>query len=142
MRCHAEIWVYANNPGGITSASFTTSGNTYMMGQLSEWQNVSALDPTGSVGAAAGTSLVVPASAATIAADELAVTSYCEHESSGAVTFTANAPFTNLGNNGPTNTFDHYTADYALLVPRGLVSETQTSTTAADSWAGVLVTFR
>src|SRR5439155_12910687 len=33
-----EIWYYPNNPGGITSATFTTGGNA--VGQLSEWSGV------------------------------------------------------------------------------------------------------
>jgi hypothetical protein len=57
----AQIWYYANNPGGITSAAFTSSSGT-VAGQLSEWNGVlssSPLDQTGSGNHAAGSSFAI-----------------------------------------------------------------------------------
>ena len=62
-----EIWYYANNPGGITSASFTDTGATSTSGQLSEWSGVattSPLDKTGSTTATLATSVAPATSAA------------------------------------------------------------------------------
>src|SRR5688572_25745979 len=41
----AEIWYYADNPGGISSASFSSSGATATAGQLSEWSGVATSSP-------------------------------------------------------------------------------------------------
>jgi len=74
-----EIWYYANNPGGITSVSFSyTSGSTATL-QLSEWSGLattSVLDKTGTSTASATTVTVTATS--TVASGELAISSFAE----------------------------------------------------------------
>ncbi|MCA1845011.1 MAG: hypothetical protein LC792_17820, partial [Actinobacteria bacterium] len=141
-----EIWYYANNPGGITSASFSNSGATATAGQLSEWSGVatsSPLDKTGTVTSALVASSVAPAtSAATTVAGELAVTAAAEYLAlAGTPTFTPGTGWTNLGNSGATSSSYHHTADYRTGVATGTVSETIASSTAG-LWAAAVATFK
>ena len=141
----AEIWYYANNPGGITSASFSNSGATATAGQLSEWSGVatsSPLDRTGTKTTTLGTSVAPATSAATTVAGELAVTAAAQFIAVASTpTFTPGAGWTNLGNSGATSSSHQYTADYRTAVATGTVSETITSS-AAGSWAAVVATFK
>lgn len=141
----AEIWYYANNPGGITSASFTNSGGTSAAGQLSEWSGVatsSPVDKTGTATSAAALSISPATSAATTVAGDLAVTAAAEYIIvAGTATYTPGAGWTNLGNSGATSSSYQYTADYRTGLATGTVSETITSS-AAGAWAAVVATFK
>jgi len=138
-----EIWYYANNPGGITSVSFTfTSGTTATM-QLSEWSGLattSVLDKTGTATASA-TSVTVSATS-TAASGELAITSFAEGFGSTtfSVTFTPGSGWTNLGN-GLAGSLDATTVDYRTGVGSGTVSETETSS-KTGTWAAAIATFK
>jgi hypothetical protein len=140
----AEIWYYANNPGGITSATFTNNGSS-TTGQLSEWNGVltsSPVDKTGTKTAALGTSVAPATSAATTAAGELAVTSAAEYIAvAGTATYTPGTGWTNLGNSGATSSSYQYTADYRTGVAAGTVSET-ISSSATGTWGAVVATFK
>ena len=141
----AEIWYYANNPGGITRASFSNSGATATAGQLSEWSGVGASSPLDQKGAATSllaTSIAPATSDATTVAGELAVTAAAQHIAvASSATFTPGAGWTNLGNSGATTSSHQYTADYRTDVATGTVSETITSS-VAGSWAAVVATFK
>ena len=75
-----EIWYYPNNPGGITSPTFTAStGTNKIIGQLSEWRGAaftSPVDQTGTVSGASATTTTVSTSAATTITGDLAVTGF------------------------------------------------------------------
>ena len=141
----AEIWYYANNPGGITSASFSSSGATATAGQLSEWSGVatsSPVDKSGTTTSTLGTSITPATSAATTVAGELAVTAAAEYIAiASTATFTPGAGWSNLGNSGATSSSYQYTADYRTGVATGTVSETITSS-AAGAWAAAVATFK
>src|SRR2546430_5129185 len=72
-----ETWYYANNPGGITTATWSSqSGGAPTMAQLSEWSGVatsSPVDATGTANVAATTTPTATAGSATTGGGELAV---------------------------------------------------------------------
>ena len=141
----AEVWYYANNPGGITSASFTDSGATATAGQLSEWSGVAPsapVDKTGSTTVTLATTAAPATSTATTVAGELAVTAAAEYLAlPGTATFTPGTGWTNLGNSGATSTSYQYTADYKTGVATGTVTETVTSS-VSGAWAAAVATFK
>ena len=141
----AEAWYYANNPGGITSASFSNSGATSTSGQLSEWSGVAAgtpLDKTGTTTVTLGNAATPATSAATAVAGELAVTAAAEYIAlASTATYTPGTGWTNLGNSGATSSSYQYTADYGTGVATGTVSETITSS-APGAWSAVVATFK
>jgi hypothetical protein len=141
----AEIWYYANNPGGISSATFTASGATHVQGQLSEWSGVatsSPLDVTGTASAAAATSVSVSTSGATAASGDVGITAFgIGFSKKQRMSFTAGSGWTNLGNDGPTNQSDSYSADFKLSLPAAVASETETSNTPGD-WAAAIAAFK
>jgi hypothetical protein len=145
INAEAEIWYYANNPGGITSAAFTVSGSASTAGQLSEWSGVassSPVDKTGSATTAAATSITPTTNGPTTVAGGLAVTAAAEYLTlAGTATFTPAAGWTNLGNSGAMSSSYHYTADYRTGVAAGTVSETITSSTIG-AWAGAVAVFK
>jgi hypothetical protein len=62
----SEIWYYPNNPGGISSATFTINpANIDAVAQMTEWRNVltaSPLDQTGTLTTASQLSATVSTS--------------------------------------------------------------------------------
>lgn len=128
-----EVWYYLNNPGGITSATFTSSG-AGSGGQLSEFSGVSTLDATGSATASLTTSATVTTSAATTAIGELAIT-YVEN--SGGGTFGTPSGWIHLVDDGANGEL----SDYMVVGSTGTVSEMVTSTTSV-SWVAVIATFK
>jgi hypothetical protein len=145
LNADADIWYYANNPGGIASASFTNNGGASNAGQLSEWSGVAAsspLDKMGSTTSTLTTSVAPTTSAATTVAGELAVTAAAQYiVLPSSATFTPGAGWTNLGNSGATSSSYQYTADYRTGVATGTVSETITSS-ALGTWSAVVATFK
>ncbi|HZQ76778.1 MAG TPA: hypothetical protein VFE55_05575 [Acidimicrobiia bacterium] len=141
----AAIWFYPNNPGGIASASFTSTGATSISGQLSEWSGVataSPLDKSGSASATLATSVTPATSQATTVAGELAVTAVAQYiVLAGTATYTPGSGWTNLGNTGATSSSYQYTADYRTGVPAGVVSETVTSS-ASGALSAAVATFK
>jgi len=141
----AEIWYYANNPGGITSASFADSGATSTAGQLSEWSGVatsSPLDKTGSTTVTLGNGATAATSAATTVAGELAVTAAAEYITpASTATYAPGTGWTNLGNSGATASSYQYTADDATGVATGTVTETITGS-ALGAWSAAVATFK
>jgi hypothetical protein len=141
----SEIWYYASNPGGITSASFTNSGASSTAGQLSEWSAVatsSPLDKKGTTTVTLATSASPATSAATTVAGELAVTAAAQYITvASTASYTPAAGWTNLGNSGATSSSYQYTADYQTGVATGTVSETITSS-SLGAWSAVVATFK
>lgn len=138
----AEIWYYPNNPGGITSATFTSGGLvfTFTVAQLSEWSGVvtsSPLEASGTATAAASGSVTASTSGATTVSGELGIASFTAGASAG--TFTRGAGWNNLG--GSSSTLTQYTADYRLGLAAGAVSDAQSST-VSGAWGAVIATFK
>jgi hypothetical protein len=140
----AEVLYYANNPGGITSVTFTNAGGTSTAGQLSEWRGVLASSPIDKTGTKSATlaNSVAPSAGTTTTAGELAVTSTAQYIAlASTATYTPGTGWTNLGNSGATSSSYQYTADYRTGVPAGSVSET-ISSSATGTLSAVIATFK
>src|SRR5262249_23310720 len=71
-----EVRYYLNNPGGITSVTFTTTSGQTLKAQLSEWSGVVAVDQTGSNRVLGGATIDVATSAPNSSADDLGIAIY------------------------------------------------------------------
>jgi len=122
----AQIYYYANNPGGITSAAFTSAGGT-VSGELSEWNGVatsSPLDGTGTATHGAGSSFTVSTSATLTQSNELGIAVW-QNSGTGATSQTATSPWAHL--------FNDLTQDRAADYTIGLVSGAKASNTESYS---------
>jgi cellulose synthase/poly-beta-1,6-N-acetylglucosamine synthase-like glycosyltransferase len=130
-----EIWYYPNNPGGITSATLTSS-NFSTIAQMTEWSGAAAapLDRTGTNTDTGVISSTVSTSAATTTVGDLGITAF--RTSHLGATFTVGAGWTNIsGANGV-----GYESDYRLGLPVAVATETMTDT-ATGNWADAIATF-
>jgi hypothetical protein len=135
-----EIWYRANNPGGISNATFTLNAGNTAVAQMSEWRNVLAvapLDRTGTVAVAANSaSVTVSTSAATTFTGDLAIVNDGSLSKPGQ-TITQGTGWTSMANDPPHG----YTSEYRLDSPPSVVSETLT-TNVATTWSVVIATFK
>jgi hypothetical protein len=132
-----EIWYYPFNAGGITSATFTTTGSS-SYGQLTEWSGIygtSPLDQTATTTGSSVTSLTISTSSPTTVTGELAITSF---DNTGGGTYGASP-------NGWTNIFTDNTnaalSDYQLTGSPATISETMTYS-KKTTWHGLIATFK
>jgi len=110
----AQIWYYANNPGGITSAAFTSGGGT-VAGQLSEWNGVlssSPLDQTGSGNHVTGSSFAILTTGNLTQSNELGISAW-QNSGTGATSQTATSPWAHLFNDLTQNRASDYTIGLA-----------------------------
>lgn len=134
-----EVWYRANNPGGITSATFTAStGTNTIVGQLTELSGAafaSPVDQTGTATATSTSSVTVSTSAATTISGDAGIAAFT---ASGRpiTTFTAGAGWSHLFTDGTRG----FVADDKLGNAVGTLSETETSN-KTTSWAAVIVAF-
>jgi hypothetical protein len=139
----ADIWYYPNNPGGITSATFTTSGSGgAVAGELTEWNGValgSPLDTTGSTTCGSATSCSVSASSGTTSLpNDVGITAFT----------TLNSPTCYGAGSGWTHIFsdpttDDAAADYRTGLSSGsTISETETDCSTTNDWAAAIATFK
>src|SRR5262249_48874783 len=111
-----QVWYYANNPGGITSAGFTSSGGT-VAGQLSEWSGVDSSSPvetTGQQSHTSGSSFTIQSTANVTLSGELGVAVW-QNSGTGASSQTATSPWAHLFNDLTQNR----AADYSIGLPTG-----------------------
>jgi hypothetical protein len=138
-----EIWYYPGNPGGISSAAFTSPG-TNSIGELSEWSGVAAvspLDKSGTATATGVTSATVSTSASVNAAGEMGITAFgLSFGSTQTVTFTAGVGWTKVGSTGAGSAINQYVADYRLSLATGTASELETANKSGN-WAAAIATF-
>jgi len=141
----AEIWYYPNNPGGISSATFTASGATQVGGQLSEWSGVattSPLDTRGTNTATSASSITASTTSAPTATGDVGITAFDLAMSRAQnITFTPSSGWANLGNNGTGGTANTYTGDYQLGLGASTISETESASRTWD-WAAAIATFK
>jgi MSHA biogenesis protein MshQ len=135
-----SIWYYPNNPGGISSATFTAaSGTKSIVGQLSEWSGVATLSPLDQTGTASAAvtqaSLTVSTRGATQSSGELAITGFSTGHA-GMTSFTSGGSFSSLFS----DLTNGYRADKQLGAAAGTVSETE-SGAPNEKWIGVIATF-
>jgi len=133
-----EIWYYPNNPGGITTVTFTTAVNA--VAQLTEWNGVataSSLDQTGTFATATtSTAATISTSGATAVANELVITNDGFKVSAGHI-FTPGAAWNSLVNDATNGFGSEYRAD----LPAAVASETVT-TNQASTWALAIASFK
>ena len=136
----SEIWYYPNNPGGITSASFTVPSGLTGLAQITEWKNVSKaapLDRTGTVDVTTNSfTATVSTTGATTLGNELAIVNG-GFTANAAQVITPAAGWTSFAND-PT---DGYSAQYRYDRPAGVISELLTGSAKAR-WSAVIATFK
>jgi hypothetical protein len=135
----AQIYYYANNPGGITSAAFTSSGGA-VAGQLSEWNGVltsSPLDQTGSGNHTAGSSFAISTSASLTSSGELGIAVY-QNSGTGATSQTATSPWVHLFNDLTQNRL----TDFATGLASGAKATDTESFSPSLSSEAVIATFK
>ena len=134
----SEIWYYPDNPGGITTVTFTTAANANV--ELTEWSGVAISSPLDQTGTLAQTATTITAinstSGATAQADELVITND-GYKISGGQTFTPQGGWTSLLND-PTHGFS---SEYRLNLPAAVASETVT-TSQATTWSLTIASFK
>jgi hypothetical protein len=138
-----EVWYYANNPGGISSATFTANtGTNYLAGQLSEWNGVLAASPfdqKGNGNHGAATSATVSTGANLAASGELGVTIFSD-SLTGLTSFTAGAGWAHLFTDPATN---GAVSDFDIGLASGVkASETETVSGGSPSWLYAIATFK
>lgn len=141
--CLAAIAYMANNPGDITSVTFTQSAGVPTVAQLTEWAGVSTTAALDAIGTATGnqaTMLSVQTATPTTAAGGVAVDVFCQ-----AVTmpvYSAGAGWTNLASasNGPS--VASFTTNYKLGLAAGVTIDETVTTTVAGKYAAAIATFR
>jgi hypothetical protein len=133
-----EIWYYANNPGGISSAAFGVPNPS--IAQLTEWRNVafsSPLDTTGTLGTnSSQSSATVSTSAATTVANELVITDF-GLEVQSPQTYTRAAGWTSAVSDQPNG----FASEYRLNLPAAIASETVT-VSQATKFSAVIAAFK
>ena len=136
----SEIWYLpvAFNTGGITSATFTiTPANIDADAQLTEWNNATALDQTGTATNAGSTSATVSTTGATSQAGELVITADGFNKGVAGQTFVQGAGWTSITK----ATADGFASEYRLNLPAAVASETVTGS-PATAWALAIATFK
>ena len=136
----SEIWYYPNNPGGISSATFTaSSGTASIIGQLSEWNGVvasSPLDKTGSGNHGGASSFTISTSAATTVANDIGITAFTT-SATNLTSITAGTGWTHMF----ADLAGGYAADYKLNLAQAVASETE-SAVPNTSWVAAIATFK
>ena len=137
----SEIWYYPNNPGGISSVTFTMNPATINgNAQLSEWLGVATASPLDQSGAS---TVAVPTTTTAIATGgamsqtgELVVTVDGFQNLPGQ-TFARGPGWTGV----VTDVTNGYSSEYRLDLPTGIASETLTAG-VASLWASAIATFK
>ena len=135
----SEIWYYPNNPGGISSVTFTiTPANIDSVAQMSEWRNAAAVAPVTGTQVVTTNQLTatVSTSAAIPVANELVITSD-GFAPQAAQVINLGAGWNNLTNDVTTG----FSSAYRLDLPAGVASETLTSN-VATTWSLVIAAFK
>jgi len=137
----SEIWYYANNPGGISSATFTMNPATVSgAAQISEWNGAATVAPLDQSGTTSISVPVASANTSTVGAmaqsGELAITNVGFKIAVGN-TYAQGAGWNSIAKD---NTFG-FASEYRLDLPVGTAGETST-TTIASNWANVIATFK
>jgi hypothetical protein len=136
-----DILYYPNNPGGITSVTFSvTDSGGAIMGQLSEWTGAdfsSPLDVTGANTCSSTTTCTVTTSSSTSMPGDLGITVFTTMNS--PTSYGAGSGWTHMFTD-PTNQLS--VADRRLSLAQGGVSETESDSSTTNNWVGAIATFR
>ena len=136
-----EIWYYANNPGGITSATFTINpANINCDGQMTEWSGVATaapLDQTGTATNASAASQAVSTTAALAQSGELVITADGFNKAVAGQTFTRGASWNAL----TADTANGFASEYRRDLPAAVATETVTGS-PATAWSLAIASFK
>ena len=137
----SEIWYYPNNPGGISSVTFTVNPATVnAVAQMSEWQNVdtvSPLDQTGTTTVPTNQlTATISTSGATSQVNELVITADSFTTQVGQVIIPG-AGWNNTANDPPNG----FSTEYRTDLPAAVASETLASA-PATTWSLTIATFK
>src|SRR5262249_34717075 len=130
---------YVNNPGGITSATFTAASGT-TSGQISEWNGVvssSPVDQTGSGNHTSGSSYAIQSSGSVTGTGELGGAGF-QNSGTGAASQTATSPWAHLFNDLTQNRV----ADYDIGLTIGLKASDTESFSPNLSSVAAIATFK
>jgi hypothetical protein len=135
-----EVWYYPNNPGGITSATWTSlPASKEVVAQMTEWRGAATLAPLDQTGitdvGAATTTATVSTVAATSQANELVITSDGFKVAGGS--FTPGAGWNSLVNDVSFG----FGTEYRLDLPAAIASET-VSSSQASLWSLAIAAFK
>ena len=137
-----EIWYYPNNPGGVSSATFTINpANINCDAQMTEWSGVVAaapLDQTGTAASAAAASLTVSTSAPMTQSGELVITADGFNKGVAGQTFSPGGGWNALTADAANGFASEYRVDLAAGVT---ASETVTGN-PATAWTLTMATFK
>ena len=142
-----EIWYYANNPGGITSATFTNATSSSVNGELSEWSGVlaaSPLDTETASNSGGATSLTTTTSSATAATGgELAIAMTLQVAACQAVTMTPSSGWAQLSSDQSQgcSVGGHNAVNYLTTTSAGALTDTET-TSVSSEWNDNVVLFK
>lgn len=136
-----EIWYYANNPGGISNATFTINpANINCDAQMTEWSGaatVAPLDQTGTASSAGAPSLTVSTTGGMTQGAELVITGDGFNKAVPGQTFGRGAGWNAL----TTDTANGFASEYRLDLPAGPAGETVTGN-PATAWSLAMATFK
>lgn len=144
----AAIAIYPNNPGGISSATFTNGGTSNLKGIMGEFVPPTGvtnaglkIQATGAAGAADHCSVI----AGTAQAGDLILCGFDESFPAGtAITWHDPSGFTLAGSDQGSGAANHQYAGYNLNAASGALTVTGSSTPGTTKtpggWAGVVVT--
>jgi hypothetical protein len=138
-----DVWYYEDNPGGISSATFTKTANNAGLCFMLEFSGIvtsSSLDVK-NTGSGSGATCAVTMSGST--SGDLAVSAFFQNlTASSAITWTKGSGWTNA-QQYTANHYTHVTSDYILSAGTS-PSETQTSSDSStynSGFLGVIATF-
>jgi collagen type I alpha len=135
-----ETWYYPNNPGGITSATFTVGTSTEVFGCMTEWSGVATVSPLDQTGtkltATSVSSDTVTTSGATAVGGELGLTEFTE--TGAATAYTAGAGWSHV----IADATNDLVADADTALAAGVASETESFGASVNPDAAVIATFR
>lgn len=140
---HIEVWVYENNIGGITTATFTSASATWTT-HISEWNNVKFTTAyQGNNDATSGTTLPLNLAVNVPETNDLAIAVWMQLHAANTATFTTPGGWTRLISDGATSLGDHIDAEYMLNPTSGTnaaVTLTSNRTTTSASGLEVVLT--
>jgi hypothetical protein len=134
-----DIWYYANNPGGITSAAFTASSGT-TAGQLSEWNGVvssSPVDQTGQASHASASSFAITTSANLTQSNELGIAGF-QNSGTNATSQNVTSPWAHLFNDLTQNRV----ADWDIGLASGAKASDTETVSPNLSFMAAIATFK
>lgn len=134
---HIEVWVYENNIGGITTATFASASATWTT-HISEWNNAKfSITSQGQATSTSGTTLALSLTFAVAETNDLAIAVWMQLHAANTATYTTPGGWTRLISDGATSLADHIDAEYQLNPALTTLAVTLTSNRTTTSAAGL-----